>query len=220
MTPNEYLDKNYYSIKNELNNNTKGERRDLAEDFVHDVMTVFLTHKKAQQVIDNDTARFFIIRIGLNQWRSSTSTFHYQYRVPFTDLTDELMITDSEYDLEVDVLIDVLMQSLDEMYQLNERSRYTCMIIILYHSLGNNYSEVERQFDIPRTTVRNLYLEGMETLKQITDSNIQKLNNGVFQLSDNISSVVNDWCNSLGTDEQQTISMASQLFKAKYFKPA
>lgn len=219
MTPNEYIDKNYYSLKNEFFNITKGERTDLFDDYFHDVLTIFLTHPKAQDVIDNDTAKFFLIRIGLNQWRSKTSTFHYQYRVPFTELTEELLVSDELYDVEIDVLIDVMMHSLDEMYK-DDELRYQAMIVILYHSLGNNYSEVERQFNIPRTTVRNIYLKGLDNLKHYVNNNLKNLKHGTFNLSKDISNVVSDWCNSFGTDEQQTLSVASQLFKSKYFKPS
>ena len=219
MTPNEYIQENYESLKRDLYNITKGEDNSFFEDFVQDVMITFLTHPKAQQVIDDDVAKFFMIRIGLNQWRSSTSRFHYKYRVPFVELTDDLVLTNKDYDLEVDVLIDVLMQSLDQMYK-DDKTRYQSLVIILYHSLGDNYSEVQRQFEIPRTTVRNIYKKGLSTLQTIVNDNIQKLNNGTFQLSNDITGIVNDWCNSLGTDEQQALSVASELFKTKYFKPA
>jgi hypothetical protein len=102
----------------------------------------------------------------------------------------------------------------------NEQTRYKAIIIILYHSLGNNYSEVERQFEIPRTTVRNLYNSGIEILKQHVTNNLKSIENGHRKLSSTLSTIVNDWCDSIGSDEQQTVSMVSELFKTKYFQPA
>jgi DNA-directed RNA polymerase specialized sigma24 family protein len=218
MTASQYIENNYYLLKNEFYNITRGASTDLFEDFFHDCLSIFLTHKKAEEVIENGTAKFFLIRIGLNQWRSTTSAFHYQYRTHLTqELTDE--IVDTDYDFEVDVLMDVLLRSLDEMYNLDERSRYKAMVIILYHSLGNNYSEVQRQFDIPRTTVKDIYVSGIKQLSEIVSTNLQKLDNGTYELSNDFASQFNDWCNNRSLTEQQAVSMASELFKTQYFKP-
>lgn len=218
MTVNKYIQENYYELKNEFFNITRGERTDLFEDFFHDCLSIFLTHHKAQEVIDNGTAKFFLIRIGLNQWRSTTSTFHYQYRLHNVDLP-ELDIADTNYDFEIDLLFEILFRSLDDMYKLDEKSRYRAMVVILYHSLGNNYSEVQRQFEIPRTTVRDIYQAGLSQLKLIIDSNLKKLNDGAFEFSNDFSSQFNDWCNNRSLTEQQAVSMASELFKTQYFKP-
>lgn len=218
MTVSEYIQDNYYLLKNEFFNITSGERTDLFEDFFHDCLSIFLTHKKAQDVVDNGTAKFFLIRIGLNQWRSKTSAFHYQYRIHLTEqLSDE--IADTDYDFEIDVLMEIVLRSLDDMYKLDDKSRYRAMVVILYHSLGNNYSEVQRQFDIPRTTVRDIYQAGIKQLSEIVSTNLQKLDNGTFELSNDFSSQFNDWCNNRSLTEQQAVSMASELFKTQYFKP-
>ena len=87
MNPNQYIQENYSEIKKWLYNITKGEKPHLYDDFIHEVIMIFLQHDKAQQAIDSDTARYFLVRIGLNQWRSSTSPFHYQYRDSFKDVT-------------------------------------------------------------------------------------------------------------------------------------
>ena len=216
MEVNNYIQENYYQLKNKMFNITRGENKDLFEDCFHDVLTIFLQHHKASEVVANGKAQFFIARIFLNQWRSSSSDFHLTYRLPLMDLTDDTELADTDYDITEDVLIDVLMQSLDEMYK-NDDSRYKAMIVILYHSLGNNYSEVERQFNIPRTTVRLHYKEGIALLNDIIKKNLKLLDNGDFRLSEDLNQFVTDWCNNLGTDEQQTVSMASKLFTSKYF---
>lgn len=216
MTVNEYIEKNYYLLKNEFYKIASDNKNESVEDLFHDCLEIFMRHKKAQEVIDNGTAKFFLIRIGLNQYRSTSSDYHFTYRLPLTDLMDEIEVPDEEYDVTEDVMMDVLMQSLDSMYKKDD-TRYRAMIIILYHSLGNNYSEVERQFNIPRTTVRLHYKEGMEILAQVMNENITRLNNGTFRLNSNLDSFVLDWCNSFGTNEQQALSMASKLFTSKYF---
>lgn len=216
MTPNDYIQANYYELKNKMFNITRGENKDLFEDCFHDVLAIFLQHRKAAEVVANGKAQYFIARIFLNQWRSSSSDFHLTYRLPLVNLTDDTELADTDYDITEDVLIDVLMQSLDEMYK-DDETRYKAMIVILYHSLGNNYSEVERQFNIPRTTVRLHYKEGLEILNNLIRNNLNLLDNGDFKLSSDLNSFVTDWCNNFGTDEQQVVSMASKLFASKYF---
>lgn len=218
MTPNDYITKNYNSIRDDIVKLVGIDKQELAEDLLHDVIVIFLQHPKALQVIEDDVAKFFILRIAMNQFRSSTSPFHSQYRTPHTELTEQLTPAVEEYDIEEDVMIDVVLMSLDDMYK-DEQTRYKAIIIILYHSLGNNYSEVERQFEIPRTTVRNLYNSGIEILKQHVTNNLKSIENGHRKLSSNLSTIVNDWCDSIGIDEQQAVSMVSELFKAKYFQP-
>ncbi len=217
MTVNEYIQENYRYLKSEMYNITNGENKHLFEDFYHDCLEIFLKHKKAQQVVDNGTAKYFLIRIGLNNWRSKTSKFHYQYRQKLIELTDSIDLTSEEYDVTVDVMIDVVMKSLDEMYNLDEKSRYRAMIIVLYHSFGNNFSEVERQFEIPRTTVRELYTAGIKQLNEIIVNNITKLKNGEFRLSSNITEVDANWGSLFGSDSKQTLSIASRLFASGYF---
>jgi DNA-directed RNA polymerase specialized sigma24 family protein len=219
MTPQEYIDKNYYLLKNEFRNIVGTDSDTNFEDFYHDCLLIFLEHPKAVQVVEDNVAKFFLIRIGLNNWRSKTSPFHKKYRLPFEELTPQLVPQVEEYDIEEDVMIDVVLMSLDDMYN-NEQTRYKAIIIILYHSLGNNYSEVERQFEIPRTTVRNLYNSGIQILKQHVTNNLKSIENGHRKLSSTLSTIVNDWCDSIGSDEQQTVSMVSELFKTKYFQPA
>lgn len=216
MNVHDYITTNYYSLKNEFHKIAADDKYDSVEDLFHDCLEIFMRHRKAQEVVDNGTAKFFLIRIGLNQYRSTSSDYHFTYRLPLTDLMEEIEIEDEEYDATEDIMTDLVMQSLDSMYK-DEQTRYKSMLIIMYHSLGNNYSEVERQFNIPRTTVRLHYKDGIQILKQIIQDNLTKLDNGTFRLSPNLNSFVSDWCNSFGTDEQQTISMASELFKSKYF---
>lgn len=217
MTVNDYINKNYYHLKNEMYNITNGENNDLFDDFYHDCLEIFLRHEKAQQVVDNGSAKYFLVRIGLNQWRSKTSTFHYQYRLHMIDLTEDIDLPYEAYDVSADIMMDVMMSGLDRMYKLDEKSRYRAMMIIIYHSLGSNFSEVERQFEIPRTTVREIYNAGKEQLKQIITQLLKDLDNGDFKLNRDITQLNADWCDLFGSDTEQTVSMASRLFQSKYF---
>ncbi len=104
MTLNQYVGDNYENIRKWLFNVTKGERPDLFDDFVHEVLVIFMEHTKAHDVVLQGDARWFIVRIALNQWRSSTSPFHKTYRPKHSELLFDIPLLDEEYDVELDVI--------------------------------------------------------------------------------------------------------------------
>jgi len=213
MTPNEYITANYTQIKHWLSGVTKQGNQSLAEDLVQEVILIFLEHPKAQDAVDTDTVRFFLVRIALNQWRSSTSPFHYQYRDSFLDFPDDWdeTLKSTEYDIQEDLMTEVVIQALDLMYQHNDGERYEAIMIMMYYSMGANYSAVGRKLDMPHTTIRKIVLRGQNKLKQ----HINKLiNNGTFRIDYDFSS---SWDFNSSSTEQQTISLASQILKSRYF---
>ena len=210
MTPAEYITINYTEIKKWLYNITKGEKSHLYEDFLHEVILIFLSNHLSQQAIDSGTARFFLVRIGLNQWRSSTSPFHYQYRDSFLDFPDREDVATEEYDMTEDMLIEMLLDGLDKMY--NGDARYEAIIMIIYFSMGSNYSAVGRELGIPNTTIRKIVLRGIDKLKYTIKQNNDDDNNT------NLNTQFSEWNILGGSNYKPTLSMVSQLFKTKYFQ--
>jgi len=210
MTPAQYIDQNYSDIKKWLYNITKGERPQLYEDFVHEVIIIFLENKKSQDAIDTGTARFFLVRIGLNQWRSSTSPLHYQYRDSFLDYTEK-EVAYKEYDETEDVLMEVIFRGLDKMYHGTEKHKYEAILITYYFNNNSNYSEVGRQLGVPHTSVRKIVLRGITRLKQIIFNDVH---NGNYKLN---TDIIDSWSANSSSVSQQALSSASQLFKSKYF---
>ena len=216
MNPNQYIQENYSEIKKWLYNITKGEKPHLYDDFIHEVIMIFLQHDKAQQAIDSDTARYFLVRIGLNQWRSSTSPFHYQYRDSFKDVTMKEEVSE-EYDVTGDVMEELIMSGLDEMYKGAGGDRYEAIIMMMYHANNSNYSLLGRQLGIPHTTVRKVYLRGLEKLKNKINNKIKLYSNGIIDNS-NITSILSSWDNLGSDNKQHTLSLASEIFKTGYFR--
>lgn len=208
MNPSHYIQQHYDDIRKWLYNITKGERPHLYDDFVHEVITIFLEHKKAPIAIETGTARFFLVRIGLNQWRSSTSPFHYQYRDSFLDYSEKEAAYE-EYDETGDRLTDIVFRALDEMYQGTEKTKYEAILITYYFNNNSNYSEVGRQLGVPHTSVRKIVLRGLTRLQQIIFKN-----DGNNKLTDDI---INSWSTNSSSSSQHPLSTVSQLFKARYF---
>ena len=215
MTVNEFVNKHYQDIKDWLYNTTRGEKPYLFDDYVQEVLSIFIQHPKAQESIDTGTARYFIVRIGLNQWRSGTSPFHYQYRHSFYDSPEYETETETDdYDYTQDVQLKMIMDGIDKMYN-DESTKYEAIMMIMYYTNNSNYSAVGRILKIPHTTVRKIVMRAITKLQKIIFNNDDygKINGTYDDFSDSWSTNGND-------TTQQTLSLSSQLIKAKYFGTA
>jgi len=219
MTPNQYITENYDDIKSWLYNITKGEKPHLFDDFIHEVIIIFLQHEKSQDSIDTGTSRFFLVRIGLNQWRSSTSPFHYQYRDSFLDTPDYEPVTE-EYDISGDVMEKLALEGINEMYELGGGERYEAIIIMMYFANGANYSELGRQLGMKHTTIRKIYLRGIEKLKFIIQDRINRLKYGNTELTTDFTTILSEWDIMGSNNQQRTLLLVDEIFKNGYFKVA
>jgi hypothetical protein len=217
MTPNQYVTENYSSIKKWLYNITKGEKPHLYDDFIHEVIIIFLEHKKSQDAINTGTARYFLARIGLNQWRSSTSPFHYRYRDSFLDVRHKEQEVE-EYDYSMDVMERLMMTGLDDMYSGTEGERYEAIIIMMYHNHNSNYSLLGRKLGMPHTTIRKIYLRGLNKLKIRINNKIKQLQDGNDDINTDFTSLLSAWDIMGGSNQQQTLSLTSEIFKTGYFR--
>ena len=174
MSVSEYITENYTNIQRWLKNVCKGENQHNFMDLVHDVMEIFLLHPKAEDVIERGEARWFIVRIALNQVRSKTSQYYYTYKPPFYEYIDNINEeVDTSYDMDEDNTIETLLMILDEMYNGKKKERYYALIILLYLT-DTNFSSLSRRLNIPRTTIAKNYYEGIELLKEKYEYTIDK----------------------------------------------
>jgi RNA polymerase sigma factor (sigma-70 family) len=202
MTPAEYINKHYSDIKEWLRGVTMNEYQHLYDDFIHELLIIFIEHPQAQQAVDTNTVRYFLTRIALNQWRSNNSPFYIKYKkhLMHNEMIDNQPST--EFNGEDDAIISELIRVLDTMYQSNKR--YEAYVIILYHTLNNSYAQVGRYLNMPPTTVRKIYLRGIKILKkQINGNNINSFN---------------QWDIHSSIAAQSSLSVVSQLFKTRYFE--
>jgi len=162
---NEWVNKNYNKIKGWVKGAIKYENDSVKEDLFHEVLMIFIQHPKAEQLIRDNQAQWFIVRIALNQSRSKTSDHYKLYkRFQSTEYKEISEIKHEEYDLEQDEEIEKILNVLDEMYQGTNKERYYVMLLLLYFTL-NNYAEVSRRLNIPRTTVIKNIKDGLEYLR-------------------------------------------------------
>ena len=174
----EWIEENYDNIRGWLKNIIKDENEAVKEDLIHDVIMIFMEHPKAEQLIEDDEARWFIVRIALNQSRSSTSKHYKNYKQNHHSEFDDVAYnkTEEEYDIKRDIETETLLNCLDTMYKGSNKERYYAMLILLYTAI-ENFSEVSRRMNIPRTTVAKNYKEGIQLLREkylnTTNNNIE-----------------------------------------------
>ncbi len=168
MSVNDWVNKNYKDIRFWILNTTKGQYRHLHEDLIQEVILAFVKDEKAQHLIDNNQARWYIVRIALNQFRSNSSGFYRDFRREMTGLNTDLDIEDTDdYDIEKEELIQGVLNQLDNMLKSNNnRVRYRAMIMMLYFSNGFNLSHVARLLNITKQAVKRNYLKGLQDLTQ------------------------------------------------------
>lgn len=218
MTLNEYVSDNYDNIRKWLYNVTKGERPDLFEDFVHEVLLIFMEHDKASDVVRQGDARWFLVRIALNQWRSSTSPFHKQYRPPHNELFMDIPLESEEYDIEIDVIQDLAVQILDEMHMGNLEEYYMSLVVMIYHTLDHNFSEMQRRLDIPRTSLSKVYTKAITTIKDRLAIKIQQVKNGTINVNTDRNLIYDRWSKLCYRAECKASTVHDQAIKNGIFR--
>jgi len=167
MLVNKWISENYENIREWMYNITKGEKPELYEDFVQEVITMFLENKKTEKVVEKGDGKFFIIRIGTNNWNSSTSPFHKNYRkFKSVEFDNNIETPIEDYDVDEDIITDKVFDCIDELLEGDDRERYYGMIILLYSSLGNNFSEVARRMNVSRSHISTEYKKGVSIIME------------------------------------------------------
>ena len=162
---NQWVNDNYETIKGWVKGAIKYENDSVKEDLFHEVLMIFIQHPKAEQLIRDNQAQWFIVRIALNQSRSNSSDHYKLYKKHKSFEYKEISeVEEKEYDLERDELTEDVLNCLDEMYNGTNRERYYVMLILMYFTL-NNFTEMSRRLKIPRTTIQKNFKEGLEYIR-------------------------------------------------------
>ena len=76
---NKWISDNYEDLRTTLLNITRNDT-EYIDDLLHEVIIIFMEKDISEQLVKDKKAKFYIIRIALNQYRSKTSDFHKRYR--------------------------------------------------------------------------------------------------------------------------------------------
>ena len=139
------------------------------EDVAHHVITSFMEHKRALELIDRNEAMKFMSGMIHLSFHSSTSPYHTLYRQKgrMYSLYPETAerIVDEVYDEHQDMAIEAIRGILEEMQAEGVEQWYRSMLFGMWIE-NPNYSELSRQTDIPRTSISTAVQECTEYIKQ------------------------------------------------------
>ena len=161
------------------NNIAKGDQ--LAEELGHYAIEQFMTHPRYQEICLRDAAepkyghcRGFILAIMRNSWWGKKSEFSRIHKSHRTDIgyrkrdisetrLDALLLKDDiAYDYDTDRLLDAIEGLLEEM-ELDYKGKlwFNARLFQMYLEC-QNFSELSRKTDIPRTSISNAVEEAKE----------------------------------------------------------
>ena len=139
------------------------------EDVGHYVISKFIEHPRAEELIEKNEAMKFMSGMIHLSFHSSTSPYHTIYRQKgrMHDLypeTSETIVEDI-YDIETDMLIEAIRGILEEMQAEGVEQWYRSMLFSMWAD-NPNYSDLERQTKIPRTSISQAVNECKAYIKQ------------------------------------------------------
>ena len=164
MELNTWINKNYKDLRDTLKNIMKDEQH-LVDDLLHELLLEFIQKPVAQKVVDDGVAKFYIIRMALNQYKSSSSPFYKKYKKHINNneryLSNEWWesITDTnEYNIELDRLINLNLDIIEELLLSDDiKEKNAAFTIMLWYSNDMNFAEVARCLKVSRSTYRRQF---------------------------------------------------------------
>lgn len=219
MTPNEWVSINYENIKKWLKSTTRGKLPQLYEDFVHEIIMIFLEHPKAQDLVDKDEARWFIVRVALNQWRSTTSPWaKREFSHEWVQLFEDVELEESDYNIEDDALMELMVGILDDMHLGEIEEYYMSLVVMIYHELEGNFSEMSRRLDIPRTSLSKVYKQAIKTIHERLQQKIHDLENGIITITHDADLVSERWSELSSTAKRKAGQVHARAVQRGFFR--
>ncbi len=151
MNFNEWANLTYDSLKDAAKKISQNS--DLHEELLHYSLEQLAFKPNLQEIIDSGGANFYVIRIMMNSWKSTTSPFYNTYRKPsvnldevsyLTQIADDSSIEDEEYLMELSRKINT---------ELNQLHWYENKLFSLYLEENHTLSSLSRSTGIPRTSI-------------------------------------------------------------------
>ena len=162
---NEFFEKNYNNI---IIMATKICKTSESEEVAHYVMSEFIEHPRAEELIEKGEAMKFMSGMIYRSFHSSTSPYHTQYRQKgkVFSLKDNFdHADDNTYDEHTDMVLDAIEGILEDMQADNIETWYRSTLFRMWLKVGN-YSEIHRNTGIPRTSISQGVEEAKKYIKQ------------------------------------------------------
>lgn len=122
----------------------------LWEELLHYSLDAFLMKKNVEEIIESGGAKFYIVKILTNSWRSTTSPFYYNYRkqdeefTPYNEIDESTIPEVEDNTIEIAEKINVELQKL---------SWYDKVLFETFVKENHTISSLARSTQIPRTSI-------------------------------------------------------------------
>lgn len=162
---NLFLESNYDNIVLMSQRICKGSVE--SEDVAHYVLSEFVEHPQAATLVEDGEAMKFLSGMIWRSFHSSTSRYHKIYRQNNRVYTQETPIEreDDVYDYDTDITIEAIEAILEEMQAENIELWFRATLFKMWLQT-QNYSEIARKTDIPRTSISQAVEECRQYVKQ------------------------------------------------------
>jgi hypothetical protein len=145
-----------------------------SEDVAHFAIEQFMTHERAQELVDSGKGMSFLSGIIWRSFNSSTSQYHTLYRqkgrvhslTPSHDNRQDDNIYDHDQDIATEGICGVLEDMKADTIELWFRATLMEMWI-----KEPNFSELARQTKIPRTTIAKAVDEAKDYIRLTLENN-------------------------------------------------
>lgn len=146
MTLDEFMSENYEDL---LSSARKiSQNSPLSDELLHYALDEFLHKENCDDILQSGGAQFYLVRIMLNSWRSTTSPFYRNYRKPSDSIEDHSYLEYEEGDRE-----EIEELAAEVQASLNSLSWFERELLRVYIEEGHNMSSLSRATKIPRTTI-------------------------------------------------------------------
>ncbi len=147
------MSENYPELQSAAQKITGGD--ELWEELLHYCLEEFLVKPNITEIVQSGGGRFYVVRMMLNQFRSTTSPFYHKYRTPTEDITQEFGEEPEVFQDHSDNLTRI-------QDALAELPWYDKMLFEIFVKESHTISSLSRATGIPRTSV-NLTISRVRT---------------------------------------------------------
>lgn len=149
MTVTEWCNRNYPKLLQAAKNISFND--ELSEELLHYSLEQLLIKPNLEAIIASGGGEFYVIRIMLNSWRSTTSPFYRIYRTHSEQININSYLEENDIEDEKTEDLEPLIQRVRT--ELGALYWYDQKLFSLYADEGHSISSLARETKIPRTSI-------------------------------------------------------------------
>jgi hypothetical protein len=149
LTVTDWCNRNYSKLLQAAKNISFND--ELSEELLHYSLEQLLIKPNLEAIIDSGGGEFYVIRIMLNSWRSTTSPFYRIYRAHSEQIDINSYLQENDIEDEGSTDTEHIIQSIRS--ELSTLYWYDQKLFSLYANEGHTISSLARETKIPRTSI-------------------------------------------------------------------